>query len=236
MLSQHVSFLVPKQLSLANSSWKLSSTTAQVVIVLLVCRQYFSRVSNLGLKNGCSCLQSCSWFNSLKALPRFSQSSLSCFSLYGTENGLNLSFKNPFSLFLFFCFSGTMTFGEQNSLSQSFGLLSLAFHSGINFFDSAEMYVSFPLLLFLLGFLNLIWCHFWLIFEPRYPVPQRAETQGKSEEYIGRWIRETKIPVIALSWRQRFIFTFSLYYLFPDPLRYELSAFQGFTIWLIVGI
>ncbi|XP_019076694.1 uncharacterized protein LOC100244190 isoform X4 [Vitis vinifera] len=98
----------------------------------------------------------------------------SCFSLYGTENGLNLSFKNPFSLFLFFCFSGTMTFGEQNSLSQSFGLLSLAFHSGINFFDSAEI----------------------------YPVPQRAETQGKSEEYIGRWIRETKIPVIALSWRQ----------------------------------
>ena len=71
MLSQHVSFLVPKQLSLANLSWKLSSTTAQVVIVLLVCRQYFSRVSNLGLKNGCSCLQSCSWFNSLKALPRF---------------------------------------------------------------------------------------------------------------------------------------------------------------------
>ena len=153
--------------------------------MLLVCRQYFSRVSNLGLKNRRSCLQSCSWFNSLKALPRFSQSSLSCFSLYGTENGLNLSFKNPFSLFLFFCFSGTMTFGEQNSLSQSFGLLSLAFHSGINFFDSAEMYVSFPLLLFLLGFLNLIWCHFWLIFEPRYPVPQRAETQGKSEE-LGR--------------------------------------------------
>ncbi|KAL6339716.1 hypothetical protein AAG906_034802 [Vitis piasezkii] len=69
---------------------------------------------------------------------------------------------------------GTLTFGEQNSLSQSFGLLSQAFHSGTSFFDSAEM----------------------------YPVPQRAETQGKSEEYSGRWIRETKIPVIALSWRQ----------------------------------
>ncbi|XP_034692014.1 protein tas-like isoform X3 [Vitis riparia] len=69
---------------------------------------------------------------------------------------------------------GTMTFGEQNSLSQSFGLLSQAFHSGTSFFDSAEM----------------------------YPVPQRAETQGKSEEHSGRWIRETKIPVIALSWRQ----------------------------------
>ncbi|CAI9288642.1 unnamed protein product [Lactuca saligna] len=61
---------------------------------------------------------------------------------------------------------GTMTFGEQNSLSQSFKLLDKAFDSGINFFDSAEM----------------------------YPVPQRAETQGRSEEYFGRWLRERKIP------------------------------------------
>ncbi|KAF2298610.1 hypothetical protein GH714_024315 [Hevea brasiliensis] len=61
---------------------------------------------------------------------------------------------------------GTMTFGEQNSLPQSFRLLDEVFHAGINFFDSAEM----------------------------YPVPQRAETQGRSEEYLGRWIRERKIP------------------------------------------
>ncbi|KAL4277738.1 hypothetical protein AHAS_Ahas20G0337200 [Arachis hypogaea] len=61
---------------------------------------------------------------------------------------------------------GTMTFGEQNTLSQSFRLLDEAFDGGINFFDSAEM----------------------------YPVPQRAETQGRSEEYLGRWIRERKIP------------------------------------------
>lgn len=60
---------------------------------------------------------------------------------------------------------GTMTFGEQNSLNQSFRLLDEAFDSGINFMDSAEM----------------------------YPVPQRAETQGRSEEYVGRWIRERKI-------------------------------------------
>ncbi|XP_047327131.1 protein tas-like [Impatiens glandulifera] len=63
------------------------------------------------------------------------------------------------------CF-GTMTFGEQNSLSQSFHLLDKAFNSGINFFDSAEM----------------------------YPVPQRQDTQGRSEEYLGRWIRERKLP------------------------------------------
>ncbi|MED6124449.1 hypothetical protein PIB30_058961 [Stylosanthes scabra] len=61
---------------------------------------------------------------------------------------------------------GTMTFGEQNTLPQSFRILDEAFHGGINFFDSAEM----------------------------YPVPQRAETQGRSEEYLGRWIRERKIP------------------------------------------
>ncbi|CAN1235872.1 Protein tas [Linum perenne] len=61
---------------------------------------------------------------------------------------------------------GTMTFGEQNTLQQSFRLLDEAFHGGINFFDSAEM----------------------------YPVPQRAETQGRSEEYLGLWIKERKIP------------------------------------------
>ncbi|KAK4558530.1 hypothetical protein RGQ29_008030 [Quercus rubra] len=60
---------------------------------------------------------------------------------------------------------GTMTFGEQNTLPQSFRLLDEAFGAGINFFDSAEM----------------------------YPVPQRAETQGRSEEYLGRWIRDRKI-------------------------------------------
>ncbi|XP_077240591.1 uncharacterized protein LOC143881418 isoform X2 [Tasmannia lanceolata] len=61
---------------------------------------------------------------------------------------------------------GTMTFGEQNSLQQSFRLLDDAFDAGINFFDTAEM----------------------------YPVPQRAATQGRSEEYIGHWIKERKIP------------------------------------------
>ncbi|XXG54290.1 hypothetical protein AAC387_Pa03g2212 [Persea americana] len=61
---------------------------------------------------------------------------------------------------------GTMTFGEQNSLQQSFRLLDDALEAGINFFDTAEM----------------------------YPVPQRAETQGRSEEYLGRWIKARNIP------------------------------------------
>ncbi|KAK1398959.1 putative aldo/keto reductase, NADP-dependent oxidoreductase domain-containing protein [Heracleum sosnowskyi] len=63
------------------------------------------------------------------------------------------------------CF-GTMTFGQQNTLSQSFRLLDYAFHAGINFFDSAEM----------------------------YPVPQSAQTQGRSEEYLGSWIKDRNIP------------------------------------------
>ncbi|XP_024542944.1 uncharacterized protein LOC9635254 isoform X2 [Selaginella moellendorffii] len=60
---------------------------------------------------------------------------------------------------------GTMTFGEQNSYSESAKLLSIATQAGINFFDTAEM----------------------------YPVPQRAQTHGKSEVYLGRWIRESNI-------------------------------------------
>ncbi|XP_076899842.1 uncharacterized protein LOC143553825 [Bidens hawaiensis] len=61
---------------------------------------------------------------------------------------------------------GTMPFGEQNSLSESFNLLDKAVDSGINFFDSAEM----------------------------YPVPQRADTHGRSEEYFGRWLKQRKVP------------------------------------------
>lgn len=63
------------------------------------------------------------------------------------------------------CF-GTMTLGEQNTVPQSFRLLDAAFEAGINFLDSAEM----------------------------YPVPQRRETQGRSEEYIGRWMRARNVP------------------------------------------
>lgn len=68
--------------------------------------------------------------------------------------------------------TGTMTFGEQNTRSQAFQLLDKAFDAGINFFDSAEM----------------------------YPVPQRPETHGRSEEYFGAWIRDRKIP------RERVVF------------------------------
>ncbi|GKE06956.1 aldo-keto reductase [Tanacetum coccineum] len=77
---------------------------------------------------------------------------------------------------------GTMTFGEQNSLSQSFNLLDKAFDSGINFFDSAEMECLGNLAIGIMS------------GNEMYPVPQRAETHGRSEEYFGRWVKERKIP------------------------------------------
>lgn len=55
---------------------------------------------------------------------------------------------------------GTMTFGQQNSLDDAQQQLDYAVASGVNFIDTAEM----------------------------YPVPGRADTQGKTEEYLGQWL------------------------------------------------
>ncbi len=59
---------------------------------------------------------------------------------------------------------GTMTWGEQNSEAQAHEQLDDALAQGVNFIDTAEM----------------------------YPVPPRAETQGRTEAYIGRWLRQRK--------------------------------------------
>lgn len=56
---------------------------------------------------------------------------------------------------------GTMTWGEQNTEAEAHEQLDYALDRGINFIDSAEM----------------------------YPVPGRAETQGRTESYIGNWIK-----------------------------------------------
>jgi aryl-alcohol dehydrogenase-like predicted oxidoreductase len=55
---------------------------------------------------------------------------------------------------------GTMTFGEQNTEAQAHAQLDRALAAGVNFIDTAEM----------------------------YPVPPRAETQGRTESYIGSWL------------------------------------------------
>lgn len=59
---------------------------------------------------------------------------------------------------------GTMTWGEQNSEAEAHAQLDMAKDYGINFVDVAEM----------------------------YPVPPRAETQGRTEAYLGNWLKEQK--------------------------------------------
>ncbi|PSF10628.1 NADP(H)-dependent aldo-keto reductase [Marinobacter fuscus] len=55
---------------------------------------------------------------------------------------------------------GTMTWGEQNTEQEAFDQLDYATGQGVNFIDVAEM----------------------------YPVPPRAETQGRTEQYLGNWL------------------------------------------------
>lgn len=68
---------------------------------------------------------------------------------------------------------GTMTWGEQNSVQEAFTQLDYALAQGINFIDTAEM----------------------------YPVPPRAETWGRTEDYIGQWLhaRQNRERVILAS-------------------------------------
>lgn len=54
---------------------------------------------------------------------------------------------------------GTMTWGEQNTCKDAHQQLDFAFERGVNFIDTAEM----------------------------YPVPPKAETCQKTEEFIGSW-------------------------------------------------
>ncbi|XP_058094554.1 uncharacterized protein LOC131240384 [Magnolia sinica] len=56
---------------------------------------------------------------------------------------------------------GTMTFGEQNTEKEAHEMLGYAFEHGINILDTAEA----------------------------YPVPMRKETQGRTDLYIGRWMK-----------------------------------------------
>ncbi len=55
---------------------------------------------------------------------------------------------------------GTMTFGEQVDEATTHAILDRALERGVNFIDTAEMYA----------------------------VPTRAETYGRTEEYIGSWL------------------------------------------------
>lgn len=59
---------------------------------------------------------------------------------------------------------GTMTWGQQNTEADAHEQLDYAIKQGINFIDTAEM----------------------------YPVPPMAETQGRTEAYIGTWLKSRK--------------------------------------------
>jgi aryl-alcohol dehydrogenase-like predicted oxidoreductase len=59
---------------------------------------------------------------------------------------------------------GTMTWGEQNTEAEAHRQLSYALDRGVNFIDTAEM----------------------------YPVPPRGETQGRTESYIGSWLKDAR--------------------------------------------
>uniref|UniRef100_A0A803LMQ7 NADP-dependent oxidoreductase domain-containing protein n=1 Tax=Chenopodium quinoa TaxID=63459 RepID=A0A803LMQ7_CHEQI len=56
---------------------------------------------------------------------------------------------------------GTMTFGQQNTEKEAHDILSYAFDQGINILDTAEA----------------------------YPIPMKKETQGRTDLYIGSWLK-----------------------------------------------
>jgi aryl-alcohol dehydrogenase-like predicted oxidoreductase len=66
---------------------------------------------------------------------------------------------------------GTMTWGEQNTEAEAHEQLNYAVDQGINFIDTAEL----------------------------YPVPPMAETQGRTEEYIGSWLKTQQRDKLILA-------------------------------------
>jgi aryl-alcohol dehydrogenase-like predicted oxidoreductase len=66
---------------------------------------------------------------------------------------------------------GTMTFGQQNTEAEAHQQLNFAFSRGINFIDAAEM----------------------------YPVPSRAETTGRTEQYVGSWLKRQARDKVILA-------------------------------------
>jgi aryl-alcohol dehydrogenase-like predicted oxidoreductase len=59
---------------------------------------------------------------------------------------------------------GTMTWGQQNTEEDGHAQMDLAFDRGVNFLDTAEL----------------------------YPIPPKPETQGRTESYIGNWMKARK--------------------------------------------
>lgn len=69
------------------------------------------------------------------------------------------------------CCLGTMTFGNQNTEQEAHEQLGHAFNAGINFLDTAEM----------------------------YPVPTSKEQQGRTDKFIGTWLKAKKRDELVLA-------------------------------------
>ncbi|MGE5493379.1 MAG: aldo/keto reductase [Actinomycetota bacterium] len=66
---------------------------------------------------------------------------------------------------------GTMTFGQQNTEAEAHEQLDYALSRGVNFIDTAEM----------------------------YPVPSSPETTGRTEQYVGTWLKKQARDKIVLA-------------------------------------
>jgi len=66
---------------------------------------------------------------------------------------------------------GTMTWGQQNTESEAHAQLDHAIALGVNFIDTAEM----------------------------YPVPPNAETQGRTEAYVGTWLARQRRDTVVVA-------------------------------------
>ena len=66
---------------------------------------------------------------------------------------------------------GTMTFGNQADEATAFRILDKAFDGGVNFFDTAE----------------------------NYPVPPDEKWAGRTEEFVGRWMKTKRRDAIIMA-------------------------------------
>ena len=83
-----------------------------------------------------------------------------CFPLFATAPMKTRTLGNSSLQVPHICL-GTMTFGQQNTEAEAHEQLDYALGRGVNFIDAAEM----------------------------YPVPTRGETTGRTEEYVGTWLK-----------------------------------------------
>ncbi|KAL3615403.1 hypothetical protein CASFOL_041064 [Castilleja foliolosa] len=93
------------------------------------------------------------------------------FSKKQPENALQYKKLGDSDLFISEITLGTMTFGEQNTEKEAHEQLNYSFERGINALDTAEM----------------------------YPVPVKKETQGRTDLYIGSWLKSQARDKVILA-------------------------------------